>query len=73
MSDQPKLTAAEMHTLARAWYLRQCELLARRHGPRWPQLEPWLRAYLREQLRQRLVERGAHPRNAPGLIFDEGR
>lgn len=57
-----QLQPAEVLAKAEAWYEAQLAILARCHGPRWPQHRDWIEAYLREQLRQRLIERGWRPK-----------
>jgi len=49
---------AEVQALARAWYERQIELLAKCHGTNWPLYQEWLESYLKEQVRQRLIALG---------------
>lgn len=62
IAEHTKLSPAEMRERASAWFDQQVEILARIHGPSWPEHKEWLEAYLREELRLRLIELGWRPK-----------
>lgn len=61
-NKRTEMSPDEMLKAAEAWFDRQVTILAKVHGPRWPQHREWLEAYLKEELRQRLIARGWRPK-----------
>ena len=44
---------------ARAWFQRQMERCAAKHGSNWPEHREWLAEYINEELREHLESKGA--------------
>lgn len=44
----------EQLPLARAWFERQVQIIARQHGWHWPATKDWIADYLRAELRERV-------------------
>ena len=45
---------------ARAWFQRQMDRCAEKHGDKWPEHREWLADYLNEELREHLEKKGGH-------------
>ncbi len=56
-------TPEQVLALAKAWHVRQVEILRAALGPLWPQHREWVLDYLREEIRLRLIARGWRPRD----------
>lgn len=59
--DTP-MSPGEIRQRARAWYDRQIEIIAKAHGPSWPEHKAWIDDYLQEEIRQRLWDLGWRPK-----------
>ena len=46
--------------LARAWFQRQMDRCAAKHGDKWPEHREWLAEYFNEELREHLESKGVH-------------
>ena len=44
---------------ARAWFQRQMDRCAEKHGDKWPEHREWMADYLNEELREHLESKGA--------------
>jgi hypothetical protein len=44
---------------ARAWFQRQMDRCAAKHGDNWPEHREWLAEYFNEELREHLEKKGA--------------
>ena len=45
---------------ARAWFQRQMDRCAEKHGDKWPEHREWMADYLNEELREHLESKGVH-------------
>ena len=43
---------------ARAWFQRQMDRCAEKHGDKWPEHREWMTDYLNEELREHLESKG---------------
>ena len=44
---------------ARAWFQRQMDRCAEKHGDKWPDHREWMADYINEELREHLESKGA--------------